>query len=195
MRAGSRRVIDSDLGRGYLAAMELAGRYAYAGRGWVAAEVLGILGAEATLEVHSHHNFAWREEVGGAPAWVVRKGRTPAFPGQAGFVGGSMGDDAVVLEGVDGPMAAGLLRSTVHGAGRVMGRKQALRSLARDDMQAWLRRRGVLLRGGDLDESPMAYRRLDEVLAHHAGTVRVLHRLRPFGVVMAGPGEFDPYKD
>jgi tRNA-splicing ligase RtcB len=76
-----------------------------------------------------------------------------------------------------------------------MGRKQALRSLAREDMQAWLRGRGVQLRGGDLDESPMAYRRLDEVLAHHAGTVRVLHRLRPFGVVIAGPGELDPHKD
>ena len=186
---------DSDLGRAYLAAMELAGRYAYAGREWVASEVLGILGGRAALEVHNHHNFAWREEVEGAPAWVVRKGCTPAFPGQAGFVGGSMGDDAVVLEGAEGAGAAGLLRSTVHGAGRVMGRKQALRTLSREDMQAWLRGRGVQLRGGDLDESPMAYRRLDEVLAHHAGTVRVLHRLRPFGVVMAGPEEFDPYKD
>jgi tRNA-splicing ligase RtcB (3'-phosphate/5'-hydroxy nucleic acid ligase) len=186
---------DSDLGRAYLAAMALAGRYAYAGREWVAAQALDILGAEKTLEVHNHHNFAWREEVGGAPAWVVRKGCTPAFPGQAGFVGGSMGDDAVVLEGAEDAAAAGLLRSTVHGAGRVMGRRQALRTLAREDMEAWLRRRGVQLRGGDLDESPMAYRRLDEVLAHHAGTVRVLHRLRPFGVVMAGPGEFDPYKD
>lgn len=186
---------DSDLGRGYLAAMELAGRYAYAGREWVAAQVLNILGAEADFQVHNHHNFAWREEVAGAPAWVVRKGCTPAFPGQAGFVGGSMGDDAVVLEGAEGAAAAGLLRSTVHGAGRVMGRKQALRSLAREDMQAWLRARGAQLRGGDLDESPMAYRRLHEVLAHHAGTVRVLHQLRPFGAVMAGPGEFDPYKD
>jgi tRNA-splicing ligase RtcB len=106
-----------------------------------------------------------------------------------------MGDDAAVLEGTDDALAAGLLHSTVHGAGRVMGRRQALRTLAREDMQAWLRERGVQLRGGDLDESPMAYRRLHEVLAHHASTVRVLHRLRPFGVVMAGPGEFDPYKD
>jgi tRNA-splicing ligase RtcB (3'-phosphate/5'-hydroxy nucleic acid ligase) len=136
---------DSDLGRGYLAAMALAGRYAYAGREWVAAEVLGILGTEATLQVHNHHNFAWREEVGGAPAWVVRKGCTPAFPGQAGFVGGSMGDDAVVLEGTGGALAAGLLHSTVHGAGRVIGRRQALRTLAREDMQAWLRGRGVQL--------------------------------------------------
>jgi len=62
-------------------------------------------------------------------------------------------------------------------------------------MDAWLRAKGVLLVGGDLDESPMAYRRLDDVLARHEGTVRVLHRLRPFAVMMAGKGEFDPYKD
>ncbi len=62
-------------------------------------------------------------------------------------------------------------------------------------MEAWLRDRGVLLVGGDLDESPMAYRRLPEVLAQHAGSIRVLHSLRPFGVAMAGQGEFDPFKD
>jgi tRNA-splicing ligase RtcB len=62
-------------------------------------------------------------------------------------------------------------------------------------MDAWLTERGVTLAGGDLDESPMAYRRLPEVLAAHAGTVRVLHTLRPFAVAMAGEGEFDPFKD
>ena len=62
-------------------------------------------------------------------------------------------------------------------------------------MDAWLKQRGVTLIGADLDESPMAYRRLPDVLAHHAGTVRVLHNLRPFAVVMAGSGEYDPFKD
>jgi tRNA-splicing ligase RtcB len=41
----------------------------------------------------------------------------------------------------------------------------------------------------------MAYRRLPEVIAHHAGTVKVLHTLRPFAVVMAGTRELDPWKD
>lgn len=185
----------SDLGRGYLAAMELAGRYAYAGRDWVAATVLDILGAAEADRVHNHHNFAWREEVAGAPAWVVRKGCTPAFPGQRGFVGGSMGDDAVILEGVAGPEAAGLLSSTVHGAGRICGRKEAKRRFDRAEMDAWLRARGVTLRGGDLDESPMAYRRLPEVLAQHAGSIRILHTLRPFAVAMAGADVADPFKD
>ena len=62
-------------------------------------------------------------------------------------------------------------------------------------MDAWLKERGVLLAGGDLDESPMAYRRLPDVLAQHAGTVRVLHTLRPFAVAMVGSGDFDPFKD
>lgn len=49
--------------------------------------------------------------------------------------------------------------------------------------------------GADLDESPTAYRRLPEVLAHHAKSIKVVHTLRPFAVVMAGAGEFDPFKD
>jgi RNA-splicing ligase RtcB len=57
-------------------------------------------------DVHNHHNYAWRETHDGKDLWVVRKGATPAFPGQKGFVGGSMGDDAVILEGVDSPQWA-----------------------------------------------------------------------------------------
>ena len=75
------------------------------------------------------------------------------------------------------------------------GRKGAKQLFAREQMDAWLRERGVQLVGGDLDESPMAYRRLPEVLAQHAGSIRVLHTLRPFAVAMAGEGEFDPFKD
>jgi tRNA-splicing ligase RtcB len=117
--------VDSELGRSYEAAMELAGEYAYAGRDIVVAKVLEILGAEATHEVHNHHNFAWREEHFGRSYWVVRKGCTPARPGQEGFVGGSMGDDSVILEGVGGDESVDALASTVHGAGRVMSRTQA----------------------------------------------------------------------
>ena len=128
-----------------------------------------------TDTVHNHHNFAWRERHGERDYWVVRKGATPAFPGQRGFVGGSMGDDAVILSGVESEEAAASLYSTVHGAGRVMSRTEArgrlkdpetgkkIRQQGRvrhDEMHAWLRERGVSLRGGDLDEAPQAYRRL-----------------------------------
>ena len=202
---------DSELGKRYLAAMELAGSYAYAGREWVVDKVRSILGANSTDAVHNHHNYAWREEHAGRKLWVVRKGATPAFPGQRGFVGGSMGDDAVILEGIDGEKSRAALYSTIHGAGRVMSRTEARGRFQRDpatgekirmpgrvrhdEMLAWLRQKGVLLIGGGLDEAPQAYRRLPDVLAEHEGTVRVLHTLRPFAVIMAGEKEFDPCKD
>jgi len=211
---------DSTLGAEYIAAMTLAGRYAYAGRDWVCDRVVRILGARKLDEVHNHHNFAWKENHAGQHVWVVRKGATPAFGGQRGFVGGSMGDDAVILEGIESsgnPLAAALnqeasLFSTVHGAGRVMSRTAARGRrkkvggrwvddpahpgrISREDMQRWLGRSGVVLRGADTDEAPQAYKRLPEVLKHHAGTVRILHTLKPIGVAMAGAGEFDPYKD
>src|SRR6266568_4362905 len=202
---------DSDLGRQYLAGMTLAGQYAYAGREWVIERVRSIIGGEVLDSVHNHHNYAWRERHGDRDLWVVRKGATPAFPGQRGFVGGSMGDDAVILAGVESDTAAASFYSTVHGAGRVMSRTEArgrfvkdpetgkkLRQPGRvrhDEMQAWLRNKGVHLVGGDLDEAPQAYRRLPDVLAHHAGTVAIEHRLRPFAVVMAGADVFDPFKD
>ena len=117
--------VGTELGDAYIDAMQLAGEYAYAGRDVVVAKILEILGADATHEVHNHHNFAWREEHRGRTYWVIRKGCTPAEPGQEGFVGGSMGDDSVILEGVESDEATESLFSTVHGAGRVMSRTQA----------------------------------------------------------------------
>ncbi|MBK8048159.1 MAG: RtcB family protein [Anaerolineales bacterium] len=200
--------VASDLGADYLACMELAGRYAYAGRDWVCAEVARLLGAQILEEVHNHHNFAWRETHGGQELWVVRKGATPAFPGQRGFVGGSMGDISVILEGVESDEAATALHSTVHGAGRVMSRTAArgkinrktgeviqAGAVSREMMQAWVRRSGVELRGAGTDESPHCYKRLPEVLAQHDSSIRILHTLHPIGVAMAGEREFDPYKD
>ncbi len=84
-----------------------------------------LLGATILEEVHNHHNFAWRENHDGEDLWVVRKGATPAFPGQKGFVGGTMGEISVILEGVENDQAKHSLYSTVHGAGRVMGRMEA----------------------------------------------------------------------
>jgi tRNA-splicing ligase RtcB len=114
-----------ELGQSYVEAMDLAGRYAYAGRDVVVEKVLSILQAEAVEEVHNHHNFAWLETHRGEEVWVVRKGCTPAFPGQMGFVGATMGEPSVILEGIESPAGAGLLYSTVHGAGRVMSRTRA----------------------------------------------------------------------
>ena len=204
------------IGHDYWHLMNLAGQYAYAGREWVARKVVSILGGTELELVHNHHNFAWKEVHGGEELVVVRKGATPAFPGQKGFIGGSMGDDAVIVQGTatngESPEVEAVQRdalfSTVHGAGRVMSRTAAAGKRNRktgaiitpgrvtaEMMQAWVTQKGVILRGGGLDESPHAYRRLPEVLAAQEGTVEVLHTLRPLVVVMAGADEFDPYKD
>lgn len=116
---------EDDLGQAYIEAMHLAGDYAYAGRDVVVDKVLEILGAESIYSVHNHHNFAWREKHYGKYVWVIRKGCTPAFPGEEGFVGASMGDESVILEGLDTYSAKEAMHSTVHGAGRVMSRTQA----------------------------------------------------------------------
>jgi tRNA-splicing ligase RtcB (3'-phosphate/5'-hydroxy nucleic acid ligase) len=136
--------------------------------------------------MHNHHNFAWRETHGDRDLWVVRKGATPAFLGLREFVGGSMGDDAVILEGVESVASADSLYSTVHGTGRICGRMEAKGKknkagewtrqprFTRKQVDAWLQEKHVLLRGGDVDKSPMAYRRLPDVLRrarrHHQGS-------------------------
>lgn len=117
--------VDSALGADYIAGMQLAGEYAYAGREAVVECVRKILGAKEVQRVHNHHNFAWLEQHGERKLWVHRKGATPAFPGQRGFVGSTMGEVSVILEGVDGDWSAEALNSTVHGAGRAMSRTQA----------------------------------------------------------------------
>lgn len=200
--------VDSALGSEYLQAMSLAGEYAYAGRNWVCDRVIKILGAKAIEEVHNHHNFAWREEHGGEMLWVVRKGATPAFPGQKGFVGGTMGEKSVILEGMENEDAKYSLYSTVHGAGRAMGRMEAKGTFDRktgeckrpgrvtqEMMDGWVRKAGIELRGAGLDESPDCYKRLDGVLAACGDSIKVLHVLTPVGVAMASAREFDPYKD
>lgn len=240
--------LNTPLGDAYWSLMNLAGRYAYAGREWVARKVVSILGGNEVELIHNHHNFAWKEEHGGEEFVVVRKGATPAFPGQKGFVGGSMGDDSVILVGKDGADSHAALYSTVHGAGRVMSRTAAAGKVKRRKawkcgmrdcagvlpiqtpmgegganprcpicggkthkneveetvrpglvspamMNEWLSTRDVVLRGGGLDESPHAYRRLPDVLEAQGDTIEILHILKPLIVVMAGANEFDPYKD
>jgi tRNA-splicing ligase RtcB len=199
--------------------MTLAGRYAYAGREWVTRKVVTLLGGDERDIVHNHHNYAWSEThlLDGEEQQliVVRKGATPAFSGQRGFVGGSMGDESVILRGAattpgseERRLQERNLFSTVHGAGRVMSRTEAagkrdrktgvLKSAGKvspEMMREWLEGRGVVLRGGDLDESPHAYRRLTDVLAAQGPTIEVLEVLKPLVVVMAGADEHDPYKD
>jgi tRNA-splicing ligase RtcB len=207
---------DSDLGAFYIAAMQLAGDYAYAGRDYVIDQVLGILGTEAVESVHVHHNYAWLED----GLWVVRKGATPLTTDLA-YIGGSMGDGAVIVRGTGQDI--GNLASAPHGAGRVMSRTKAAgkwkkvtiereapdgttytkKIRVRDEttaavdwraVRAGLADRGIVVLGSAADEAPEVYKPLDAVIAAHPN-IEVVHRLRPLGVVMAGDDTFDPYKD
>lgn len=218
-KTGEREVLldlKSDLGERYYIAMKLAGRYAYAGREWVINKIVKYLEAGVLDTVHNHHNYAWEEKHGKEKYIVVRKGATPAFPGQRGFVGGSMGDNAVIIEGIESDEGREALYSTVHGAGRVMSRTEAKGKFRRNKnknterwneevikegkvtwemMEDWLTKKKVMLRGGGRDEAPHVYRRLNEVLNAHQNTINIIHTLKPLGVVMAGENEFDPYRD
>lgn len=206
--------IHSTLGQDYIQALDLAGKYAYAGRDLVVDKVLEILGGKATKEIHNHHNFAWKEIHFGEEYWVVRKGCTPAFPNQEGFIGANMRDTSVIIEGVETPTSAKALYSTVHGAGRVLSRTKALgktrwqrkgkkrvRTIISkgqvdfDSVQAELKNKNIYLRGGGADEAPECYKNLEEVLAYQGDTIRIKHRLYPIGVAMAGEDIYDPYKD
>ena len=206
---------DSTIGKEYIAAMKLAGRYAYAGRDWVVDKIAKILGGKILDEIHNHHNFAWEEEHNGENLWVVRKGSTPAFPGQRGFVGGSMGGRSVILHGVDSPPAKLALYSTVHGAGRVMSRTEAAGKVKwqkdengkkrpvrvsegkfnEKEMRKSISVLGIELRGGGADEAPAVYRNLEDVLESHKNSIKIETWLTPKIVVMAGADTFDPYKD
>jgi len=207
--------IDSTIGQDYIEAMKLAGDYAYAGRDVVVDKVLSILGTkDVSFEVHNHHNFSWEEEHFGKTYNVVRKGCTPAFPGQFGFIGSNMEDYSVIVKGVDSKEAREGLYSTIHGAGRVMSRSEAA------GKKRWMRGEDgvkrptivtkgkvdfdtvkervsskVVLRGAGADEAPECYKNLEEVLTYQGSTIEVVHRLRPIGVAMAGSEIIDPYKD
>jgi len=201
--------IDTQEAQDYLVCMKLAGRYAYAGRDWVCEKIRSIIGANIVSEVHNHHNFAWEEkDTEGNPVWVMRKGSTPSYPGQKCFVGGSMGDNSVILEGIDTEESRINYHSSMHGAGRSMSRNEARGrvdhksgihktegKVSKEMMNEWLNNRGIILRGADTDESPQAYKRLDSVLEAHSNCIKIIHTLRPLGVAMAGPDTLDPYKD
>lgn len=207
--------LQNPIGHDYWHLMNLAGAYAYAGREWVARKVVSIMGGTEMDLVHNHHNFAWKEKHDKhGEVVVVRKGATPAWPGQRGFVGGSMGDDAAILKGAEPEdedtltqhLQRTALYSTVHGAGRVMSRTAAkgkwrkgvrkeVGLVTHEMMREWIDGRGVILRGGDLDEAPQAYRRLPDVLEAQGDTVDILHTLRPVIVCMAPGSTRDPYRD
>jgi len=206
--------MNTELGQAYFNAVQLAGEYAYAGRDMVVDKVLEILGAKNIFEVHNHHNFVWKENHLGQDYYVVRKGCTPAFPGQKGFIGANMFDQSVIIEGIDSQEAKEALYSTVHGAGRVLSRTKAAgkgkwQKIGRDRKKVihtpgivdWMQVKqnmanaNIVLIGGGPDEAPECYKKLNEVLSYQKNSIRILNYLTPIGVMMASDDTVDPYRD
>jgi tRNA-splicing ligase RtcB len=183
--------LSSDAGQEYWAAMELMGRYAAANHALIHAHIARALGVEVLLDIENHHNYAWRERhrlPDGTEREVIvhRKGATPAGAGVLGIIPGSMGTPGYVVRGRG---SAASLNSAAHGAGRRMSRTKAKEMFTWDVAQEFLRQRGVTLLSAGLDEVPMAYKDIDEVMAAQHDLVEPLARFDPRLVKMAPSGE------
>ena len=178
--------LGSESGQEYWRAMQLMGRYAEANHACIHRHVAKALGTEVLADVENHHNFAWEEEHRGEKLIVHRKGATPAAEGDLGIIPGTMASPAYLVRGRGHPAS---LDSSSHGAGRVMSRTQAKRSITWSQTRKLLERRGVELLSAGLDEAPMAYRDIDRVMAAQRELVVPLARFDPRIVKMAPAGE------
>lgn len=182
--------LDSQEGQEYWNAMELMGRYAAANHACIHQHVAENLGAAVLLDLENHHNFAWKEKhvIGGVEREVVvhRKGATPAGAGVLGIIPGSMAAPGFVVNGKGNPES---LNSASHGAGRAMSRKAANEKFNWKDVNRFLKQQGVTLLSAGLDEVPMAYKNIREVMAAQKDLVTVLGEFMPKLVKMAPSGE------
>jgi tRNA-splicing ligase RtcB len=182
--------LDSQEGQEYWAAMELMGRYAAANHALIHQHVAANLGAQVLLDLENHHNFAWKERhvINGVEKEVIvhRKGATPAGLGVLGIIPGSMASPGFVVSGKGNPES---LNSAAHGAGRVMSRTQASKTFNWKKVNAYLREHGVTLISAGLDEVPMVYKNIREVMAAQSDLVTILGQFDPKLVKMAPHGE------
>jgi tRNA-splicing ligase RtcB len=182
--------LDSQEGQEYWAAMELMGKYAAANHALIHQHVAANLGAQVLLDLENHHNFAWKERhvIDGVEREVIvhRKGATPAGQGVLGIIPGSMASPGFVVSGKGNPES---LNSASHGAGRVMSRKAANEKFNWKDVNRFLRERGVTLLSAGLDEVPMVYKNIGEVMAAQSDLVTTLGQFDPKLVKMAPSGE------
>ncbi|ACO47186.1 RtcB family protein [Deinococcus deserti] len=168
--------MDTHEGEAYWQAMNLAGRYALANHDLIHRRLAHALNVRPTAQVSNSHNLAWKQIHQGRELIVHRKGATPAERGRLGLIPGSMADPGFVVRG-RGEEAA--LNSASHGAGRQLGRKAAANTLAKKDVQGYLRERGITLIGGGIDEAPQAYKRIEDVIARQSDLVDIVAEFQP----------------
>lgn len=178
--------LDSAEGLEYWEAMELMGKYASANHACIHQHIVKTLGAKVLLSVENHHNFAWKEVHDGQEVIVHRKGATPAGPGVLGVIPGSMASPAFIVRGKGNEAS---LSSAAHGAGRRMSRKKAKETLTWHAAKKLLAERDVTLISAGLDEVPMVYKDIEEVMKAQSDLVEKLARFEPKLVKMAGGDE------
>src|SRR3989339_1015111 len=171
-------------GMEYVKAMELMGRYASANHEIIHDAVLDFLGETALVTIENHHNFAWKEKIGLQEVMVHRKGATPAGKGVWGIIPGSMADPGFIVRGLGNEDA---LSSAAHGAGRRMSRNAAIKQFDFKDLQDIMEKKHIILISAGLDEIPMAYKNIEDVMDQQKGLVEIVAKFEPKLVKMAPP--------
>ncbi|MFN8250993.1 MAG: RtcB family protein [Ferruginibacter sp.] len=175
--------LDEEAGIEYWNAMNLAGDYASACHHVIHAKIAKQLGQRPLKMVENHHNFAWKEQWEGREVIVHRKGATPAGKNVLGIIPGSMTADGFIVKGKGEPAS---VNSASHGAGRKMSRTRAMQSVTDKQFKDELEKFGVKLLGGGLDESPFAYKDIEQVMQSQKALVDVVGRFTPKIVKMDG---------
>ncbi len=169
--------LDTQEGQEYWLAMSLAGDYASACHHHIHERLAKALGEQPLTMVENHHNFAWKEQLAdGREVIVHRKGATPAGEGVLGIIPGSMVHEGFIIRGKGNPAS---LNSASHGAGRVMSRTKAKNSITPHELKRILKDHNVDLIGGGLDEAPIAYKNIHEVMAAQKSLVEVIGTFLP----------------
>lgn len=177
--------LNSAEGQEYWIAMNLAGDYASACHEVIHKRLIRAIGAKVLAKVENHHNFAWKEMLDGKEVVVHRKGATPAEKGVMGIIPGSMTAPGFLVRGKG---ETNSINSASHGAGRLMSRSKAIQSITRADMKAILKDYGVTLIGAGLDEAPMAYKDIHQVMSAQTDLVDIVAKFEPKMVRMADDG-------
>lgn len=175
--------LDEEAGMEYWISMNLAGDYASACHHIIHAKLAGQLGTKAMKMVENHHNFAWKEVWEGKEVIVHRKGATPAGKNVLGIIPGSMTANGFIVKG-KGEEAS--VNSASHGAGRLMSRTRAMQFVTESALKQELKKHGVKLIGGGLDEAPFAYKDIHTVMQSQQQLVEVVGKFAPKIVKMDG---------
>jgi len=180
--------LNTEAGQEYWLAMNLAGDYASACHHQIHERMAIGLRTNPLAMIENHHNFAWKEkDAQGNEVIVHRKGATPAGKGVLGIIPGSMATPGFIVRGKG---MASSINSASHGAGRTMSRTKAKETIAPSIVNQFLKDAGVELIGSGLDEAPMAYKNIHEVMDAQKELVEVLGSFMPKIVRMCGDERF-----